>query len=424
MKQRSPMLFIFLTVFIDLLGAGIVLPLLPYYVKIVEQSSVAWLVANRALIVGGLTASFALMQFLFAPVFGALSDRFGRRPLLLFSMVGTALSYLMFGLSDRLLPLGPEAVLAALFASRIVAGITGASISTAQAYIADITTPETRAQGMGMIGAAFGLGFMFGPAIGGLLSTISLELPAFAAAGLALANFVFGLVMLRESLPAAQRTMISVARLNPIGRLRGVLSNPAIRQLVAGALLLNLAFAGLQSNFSVYSDARFGFSASDNAYVFAFIGLMAVLTQGLLIQRMLPRFGEGRLATVGLALMAASFALTALATQGWMLFPIMGLLALGSGMTTPSITSLISRRVSPQEQGATLGGAQALTSLMMVVGPLVAGVIFDSVGISAPYWLGAALLVGALAVIGSAVRQPATGAQSTRMPTAGMQLQD
>jgi MFS family permease len=408
------MLFIFLTVFIDLLGAGIVLPLLPYYVKIVDQSANPWLMDHRALVVGGLIASFALMQFLFAPIFGALSDRFGRRPLLLFSMIGTAIAYTIFGLSDRLLPLGAEAVLAALFASRIVAGMTGASISTAQAYIADITTPENRAKGLGMIGAAFGLGFMFGPAIGGLLSAISLEVPAFVAAGLALVNFVFGSFMLAESLPAERRTAISISRLNPLNRLKGVLNNVSIRPLIIGSILLNFAFSALQSNFAVYSDARFHFTATNNAFVFAFIGLMSVLTQGLLIRRLLPIFGEARLAITGTLIMALGFGLTAIVSESWMLFPVMGLVALGSGMSSPSITSLISRRVSPQEQGATLGGAQALTSLTMVVGPLYAGYIFGAIGMSAPYFSGAALLIGATIVIGTAVR----GSVPANMPVA------
>ncbi|GAB4120899.1 MAG: tetracycline resistance MFS efflux pump [Roseiflexaceae bacterium] len=404
MKQRSPIIFIFLTVFIDLLGVGIVLPLLPYYVKIVEQSTNLWLVDNRALIVGALTSSFALMQFLFAPVFGALSDRYGRRPLLLFSMVGTAISYVMFAFADRLIGFGIEAVLAMLFASRIVAGITGASISTAQAYIADITTPETRAQGLGMIGAAFGLGFMFGPAIGGLLSTISLEAPALVAAALSMFNFVFGLTMLQESLPLDRRTAFSVSRLNPLARLQGVLGNSNIRQLVYGTILFNFAFAGLQSNFAVYSDDRFGFTATDNAFVFAFIGLVAVITQGWLIRKVMPRFGEARLALVGLALMSASFLMVALAPAGWFLYVATSLLAFGSGLSSPSITSMISRRVSPQEQGVTLGGVQALTSLTMVIGPLFAGYVFAAVGPAAPYEIGAALIVAALVVVGLAVR--------------------
>lgn len=166
MKSRSSLTFIFLTIFIDLLGIGIVLPLLPEYVKIVERSTWPWLAENRALIVGALTASYALMQFLFAPVLGALSDRFGRRPVLLLSLMGTGLSYLVFALTENLTFLGVETVIGLLFLARIVAGIMGASISTAQAYIADVTPPNERARGLGMIGAAFGLGFMLGPALG------------------------------------------------------------------------------------------------------------------------------------------------------------------------------------------------------------------------------------------------------------------
>ncbi|HNP70450.1 MAG TPA: MFS transporter [Kouleothrix sp.] len=417
MNKRSPMAFIFLTVFIDLLGAGIVLPLLPYYVKIIEQSESAALAENRAIIVGLLAASFSLMQFLCAPVLGALSDRFGRRPVLLISLLGTGISYIVFGLADRLLGFGAAAVLAVLFGARILDGITGGNISTAQAYIADITTPENRAKGMGMIGAAFGLGFMLGPALGGLLSGISLEAPAFAAAALALANVAFGYFMLPESLPAEQRIAVPLAKMNPLARLSGVLSNQAIRPLLAGVFMLNLAFAGMQSNFAVYSDARFGFGPRENAFIFAFIGLMAVIMQGFLIRRLVPRFGEMRLAVVGLALMAVAFTLIALAPQPWTLYPIMGLLAAGSGMATPSLTSLISRRVAPQAQGATLGGTQALNSLTMVLGPLLAGALFDVLGLQAPYFVGGLLVAGALVLIGIAVRASAPAVVSTGMPS-------
>lgn len=416
MKQRSPMAFIFLTVFIDLLGAGIVLPLLPYYVKFIEQSSSPWLSDNRAIVVGALAASFSLMQFLFAPVLGALSDRFGRRPVLLISLFGTGISYILFGTADRLIGLGVEAVLAMLFAARILDGITGGNISTAQAYIADSTTPENRAKGMGLIGAAFGLGFMLGPALGGLLSGISLSAPAFVAAGLSLANVAFGFFMLPESLPRERRVSVPFLKMNPIARLSGVLANRAIRPLLAGIFLLNLAFAGMQSNFAVYGDARFGFGPRENAFIFAFIGLMAVVMQGFLIRRLVPRFGEARLALAGLALMTLAFALIAFAPQAWMLYPIMGLLAAGSGMATPSLTSLVSRRVSPQEQGATLGGTQALNSLTMVFGPLLAGLLFDAVGIRAPYEVGALLVATGLALIAAALRAAPAPASSQAQP--------
>jgi MFS family permease len=403
-KQRSPLIFIFLTVFIDLLGVGIVLPLLPYYVKLLEGAQAPWLAPNLALIVGGLTASFSLFQFLFAPVLGGLSDRFGRRPVLLGSLLGTAIAYLLFGAAELLLPLGVGLVLAMLFVARIVAGISGASISTAQAYIADITPPEERARGLGLIGAAFGLGFMLGPAIGGLLSQISLSAPAYAAAALTLANLAFGALKLPESLPANRRSTLAERTLNPFTRLGAVLGKEAIRPLLAGVLLLNFAFAGLQSNFSVYSAERFNFGPSDNAWVFAFIGLMAVIVQGVLLRRLVARFGEARLSVAGLGLMTLAFAMIALVPQAWMLYPAVGLLAAGSGIATPTLTSLISRRVTDREQGGVLGGVQAFTSLMMVVGPLFAGVLFDAIGPAAPYLTGTLLVAGAAGVIVAALR--------------------
>lgn len=406
-NNRAQLIFIFLVVFIDLLGVGIVLPLLPFYVKLIEADSPAWMAENHALIVGGLTASYSLFQFLFAPILGGLSDRFGRRPVLLLSLLGAGLSYLLFGLADSFTPLGASAVLAALFVSRIIAGITGGSISAAQAYIADITTPENRAQGMGMLGAAFGLGFMLGPALGGLLSNISLSAPAFAAAALVFASVLFGYVRLPESLPNEARSE-GMPRLNPFARLGGVVRIDAIRPLLVGVLLLNFAFAGLQSNFAVFADVRFGFGPTQIAFVFAFIGLMAVIMQGFLIRRLLPFFGEARLAVGGLLLMAVAFALVALAPAGWALFPALGLLAVGSGAATPSLTSLISRRVSPREQGAVLGGTQALTSLMMVVGPLFAGLIFDLIGPAAPYVAGTLLVAGSAMLLARALRPDLT----------------
>lgn len=403
MKQRSPMLFLFLTVLIDLLGVGIVLPLMPYYVKIVEQSSIPWLADNRAIVVGALTASFALMQFLFAPMLGALSDRYGRRPILLVSLLGSALSYALFGVAEYLSFLGVETVLAILFLGRILSGITGASISTAQAYIADVTTPENRAKGMGMIGAAFGLGFMLGPALGGLLSTISLAAPAFFAALLALANVVFGYFNLPESLPPERRTVAPVRGVNPLARVNALLQRPSIQPLLIGVFLLNLAFASLQSNFAVFSDVRFGFGPLDNALIFTLVGLLAVLMQGILIRRLVLAFGEARLAIVGMTLMAIGFVAIAFVPEAWMLFPVVGVVAIGSGMATPSLTSLISRRVAAHEQGTTLGGTQAITSLTMIAGPMFAGVAFDSIDAGAPYYLGGVLIAAAVAVVSSAL---------------------
>jgi len=403
MNLRSPKLFLFLTVLIDLLGIGIVLPLMPYYLKIVEQSSIPWLAANRAIIVGALMASFALMQFLFTPVLGALSDRYGRRPILLISVLGSGLSYVLFGFAEYLSFLGVEIVLAILFIGRMLSGITGASISTAQAYIADTTTPEERTKGMGMIGAAFGLGFMLGPALGGLLSTISLEAPAFVAAGLAFANVIFGYFKLPESLPPERRTVTPMRGMNPVSRLSALLRRSSIRPLLIGIFLLNMAFSGLQSNFAVFSDVRFGFGPLDNALIFTLVGLLAVVMQGFLIRRLVLAFGETRLAIAGMTMMAGAFIAVALAPEAWMLFPAVGAIAIGDGMATPALTGLISRRVDAHEQGATLGGAQGLISLTRIAAPILAGMTFDLINVSAPYYLGGALIVMAVAVVGSAL---------------------
>ncbi len=401
--HRTSLLFIFLTVFIDLLGVGIVLPLLPFYVKLIEETGTPWLAANHALIVGALTASYSLFQFLFAPVLGGLSDRFGRRPVLLLSLLGAAFSYVLFGLADSLRGFGAEAVLVVLFVSRIIAGITGGSISAAQAYIADITPPEERARGMGLIGAAFGLGFMLGPAMGGLLSLVSLSAPAFVAAGLVFASVVFGYFRLPESLPAERRAQ-RLNSINPFKRLQAVIGLEAIRPLLLGTVMLNFAFAGLQSNFAVFANTRFGFGPTDIAFIFAFIGLVSVVMQGLLIRKLVSRFGEPRLAVSGLTLMALSFALIAFIPAGWMLYPVTAILAIGTGMATPSLTSLISRRVSPQAQGSALGGVQSLNSLMMVIGPLFAGVMFDAFGATAPYLSGLFVVTGAVGVLALALR--------------------
>lgn len=398
MSKRSPMLFIFITVLIDLLGIGIVVPVLPFYVKILEESGDPWLMANRALLVGALSAIFALMQFLCAPWLGSLSDRYGRRPVLLISLFGTGIGYVIFGLSEQLLVISPWLMLAALFISRIVDGVTGANIATAQAYIADVTTPENRARGLGMIGAAFGLGFMLGPALGGWLSLYGLAVPVYFAAGLAFANVLFGYFVLPESLPVERRSQ-RVQASNPFLRVWSVLQNTNIRALLIGIVLLNLAFTGMQSNFAVYSDRRFGLTALDNAMIFAVVGLVAVIVQGFLLRMLVPRFGEARLAAVGMVLMTIGFEGLALAPTAMWLYPAIIVLAMGSGMATPSLTSLVSRRVSADVQGATLGGSQALTSLTTVVGPMLAGVLSDTVNVTAPYHTGGLLVLSATIVV-------------------------
>jgi MFS transporter, DHA1 family, tetracycline resistance protein len=326
---------------------------------------------------------------------GGLSDRVGRRPVLILCLFGVSLAYLMLGLAQTLV---------LLFAAVVLAGAASGTLATAQAYIADSTPPERRARGLGLIGAAFGLGLVAGPALGGLLSLYSLHTPAFAASALALANATFGLLILPESLPLKRRTSTPILGLNPVSQLRGVLGIVGIRGLLLTVFLLNLSFAGLLVNFPLFSNARFGWGAAANAFFFAFVGVCAAITQGALIGRLQPRLAEERLLLAGLCLMALDLVLVAFVPFGFLLYPIVGVLALGAGLAIPALTALISRRVSGREQGRLMGGLQAILSLTLIVGPVIAGLAFDHVGVPAPYLIGALLAALALLVAVAALR--------------------
>ena len=375
---RSPLLFLFVTVFVDMIGYGIVIPLLPFYV---------WQYTSGAVLIGLLGSLYAAMQFVGGPFLGGLSDRVGRRPVLLLCLSGASLAYLLLGLADTLL---------LLIAAVGLAGGAGGTQATAQAYIADSTAPDDRAWGLGLIGAAFGLGLIAGPILGGLLSLLSLGAPAFAASALALGNVAFGFFVLPESLPVERRAPTPILGLNPISQLGGVLKMGGIQMLLLAVFLLNLSFAGLLTNFPLFSNVRFGWDATGNAFFFAFVGVCAVLTQGVLLGRLQPLFGEGRLLLGGLSLMALNLSLMAVVSSGWMLYPVVGILAIGTGLAIPSLTSLISKRVSGHEQGKVMGGQQAILSLTLILGPVIAGLAFDHLGVPAPYWIGGFLAVLAL----------------------------
>ena len=382
-RRWPPLAFIFVTVFVDMLGYGLVIPLLPFYAR--EY-------AAGAMLIGLLGSLYAAMQFVGGPFLGGLSDRTGRRPVLVLCLLGASFAYLLLGLAETLF---------LLFAAVILAGAAGGTQATAQAYIADSTSPEDRARGLGLIGAAFGLGLMAGPALGGLLSLYSLHAPAFAAAALALTNAAFGFFVLPESLPMRLRTPTPLRRLNPLSQLRGVIGIQSIRWFLVAVLFLNLSFAGLLTNFPLFSNARFGWDAPTNAFFFAFVGVCAVLTQGLLIGRLQPRFGEERLLLGGLSVMALGLGLVAVVPSGVLLYPVVGALAVGVGLAIPALTALISRRVSGREQGKVMGGLQAVISLTLIVGPVLAGLAFERLGIPAPYWIGA--LLAALALLAASV---------------------
>jgi DHA1 family tetracycline resistance protein-like MFS transporter len=379
-RRRSPLVFLFVTVFVDMIGYGIVVPLLPFY---------AGPYASGAALVGLLGSLYAAMQFASGPFLGGLSDRHGRRPILLLCLLGTSLAYLLLGLAQTL---------TSLLVAVVLAGAVSGTLATAQAYIADSTTKEDRARGLGMIGAAFGLGLIAGPAVGGLLSLHSLSAPALFASVLALTNCAFGYLTVPESHAPRLRKKVPLLRLDPISQLARILKMRNVRVLLVAVLLLNLALAGLVNNFPLFSQARFGWGTTSNAFFFAFVGVCAVVTQGFLIGRLQPRFGESSLLLGGLALVSLNLLLVSLVPSGVLLYPIVGILALGMGLAIPSLTALISNRTPAEAQGRLMGGLQAILSLAMILGPATAGLAFDHLGIPAPYLIGGALSVLALVV--------------------------
>ena len=380
---RSPLAIVFVTVFLDLVGFGIVIPLLPLYAGRFGAGPVA---------VAWLLAVYSLMQFLFAPWWGRVSDRVGRRPILLLGLFGSAASYLAFGLAGSL---------PVLFVARAASGFAGANVGVAQAYVADVTTPENRAKGMGMIGAAFGLGFIFGPAIGGVLSRYGASAPFFGAAAVTLTNALLAAVRLPESLPPERRTshprgfgLADRARAffgaGTPGRLRGI---------YAAAFLATVAFAAMEGTFSLWADARWHLRGHEISYLFAYIGVVSVIAQGGIVGRLAPRIGAGRAAAGGIGLIALGLAGIALAPSIPLLLVPLAILALGHGTASPSLSTLISHQGGPGDQGRLLGVNQSLSALGRVLGPVWGGVALAHVGLGAPFLSGAALAAGAAALL-------------------------
>lgn len=375
--KKSPLFVIFLVVFIDLVGFGIVIPILPYYAKTFGASATT---------LGWLMTSYSAMQFVFAPVWGRLSDRIGRRPVLLGSMAGIALSMVVLGLAPSLLW---------LFIARSFAGICGANISTATAYIADVTSEKDRAKGMGLIGAAFGLGFIFGPAIGGVLSRFGYSVPMFAAAGLSLANIVFAYFKLAE--PPATLALRAQHRDRRFDRnaLRETMGDPRARMAVLLFFIATVAVTQMEVTFALFMQARHGFGAQATGWLLAFMGIIMVVVQGGLIGRLSNRLGETRLILAGTIMMAMALVLMAQAYLLPGLLVGVGLLGFGNGITNPSLMSLASQGARPDRRGATMGVYQSAGSLARVVGPPAAGYLYDTFGIARPFLIAAALMATA-----------------------------
>lgn len=380
--SRKALALVFFTIFLDILGFGILVPVIPFLVKPFDASATA---------IGLLTMSFSIAQFLASPVLGLLSDRYGRRPVLLISIFGAGVAYIAFGLAGALW---------VFFAARITDGLTGGNISTAQAYIADVSPPQDRAKNFGLIGAAFGAGFVIGPAIGGVMSHISLSAPAYLAGGLSFMACIFGYFMLPESLPADRRRIapFHISDFNPLKQLGEFLKRPVIFNNFAALLMMGLAMNILRSNFAVYAREDFGFDPSHVGYLYTYLGLLIVVTQSMVVRRVAPRLGERKTALVGFCCMILGFGWMATQPGLWEIFGIMPLIAVGNGLCFPTITALTSHSVAAHEQGGVMGAQQSVNSIAMIIGPLMAGYAFDHISMGAPYAVAAVCLVGGLAV--------------------------
>jgi DHA1 family tetracycline resistance protein-like MFS transporter len=381
-RDTSPVPTLFLIVFVDLVGFGLVIPLLPFY-------AVRFAASPQQVTL--LLAIYSLMQLFTAPLWGRLSDRVGRRAVLTISMAASVFAYLWIGSATALWM---------LFAARACAGACAGNIAAAQAYIADITKPEERAKGMGLIGAAFGLGFIIGPALGGLLAgndpaTADVQTPAWVAASLSFIALCGVVVLLPESLPADRRRVPGPSR-SRLGALLDVLRRPVLSRLMMTFFLVILAFAGMESTFALWAMEQFDWGPGQVGYVFAFVGLLSAVLQGGLIGGLTRRFGEERLLLCGLALIAIGLLVLPAARTVEVLSVAVSALALGMGLTQPSLNSLISRRAGREEQGEVLGVSQSVGSLSRVLGPASAGYFFGEFGRNAAFFWGAALIVAAL----------------------------
>lgn len=378
--RQSSLLIIFLVVFIDLVGFGIVIPILPYYAQ--EFGASAWSL-------GWLMTTYSLMQFLFAPIWGRVSDYVGRRPVLLVSLIGTSISLSILGAAGSL---------EWLFIGRLLAGISGANISTAYAYVSDVTREEDRAKGMGLIGAGFGLGFIFGPAIGGVLSRYGYRTPMFAGALLALLNLCFAFFKLEEPrLPREIRESHRTKRFD-LETIRAAFEDPRSRIGIGLFFLTTFAVTQMEVVFALYLGKRFNFGAEKAGVLLAVVGLIMATIQGGLIGRLAKRFGERNLITTGAALCALGLVGFASADMIPLLVAALVVLALGHGVLHPSLSSLASLGASAQRRGATMGVFHSAGSLARVLGPPCAGWLFDQVSWRSPFFSGA-IVVGAVSVI-------------------------
>lgn len=363
MSTRKPALaFIFVTLFLDVLGIGLIIPILP---KLIEQLS-GGNVSAASHTFGWLAALYSLMQFGFAPVLGSLSDRFGRRAVILTSLLGSGLDYLLLAFAPTL----PW-----FFLGRIIAGITGANMTAANAYIADVSPPEKRAANFGLVAAAFGLGFIAGPALGGFLGHYNVRLPFLVAAGMTLVNWLYGMFVLPESLPRAQRRAFDWRRANPVGSFVALRRHPELFGLTETYFLISLAHQVFPATWVLYTSYRYDWTPKAVGLSLALVGVMAAIVQGGLARKIIPKLGERRSIVVGLTNATVFLALYGLAWRGWMVYVLLVVGSFG-GIAMPALQGLVSRCVPLNEQGAVQGALASLGSLAGILGPLLATGLF------------------------------------------------
>lgn len=380
------MLILFLIVVIDLIGFGIIIPLLPFYAEYFDANPTT---------IGFLMATYSLGQFIAAPFWGGLSDRIGRRPVLIISLAGSVAAYIWMGYSNDLWM---------LFAARTVGGIMAGNISAAFAYIADVTTPQNRAKGMGLIGAAFGLGFIIGPAIGGLLAgsdpqTADFQTPALAAAALSFFALCGALVFLKESLSLEIRQRLAAKpRETRMQSFRKSLENPTLRIAILLSFLATFAFAGLEATFAIWSERKFNWGPEQNGYLFAFIGFLSAIIQGGIVGRLAKKFGEEKLIIYGAITLAIGISMITLSSSVTILIIAMGFAAVGFSTISPALNSLISLQTDADKQGSVMGATRSATTMARVTGPAWAGYLFTNLGMDWPYYAGA-IVMAAVAII-------------------------
>jgi len=383
-NRNAGVFFILVTILFDCIGFGIIIPIMPALIKELTGATL-----SEASEYGGfLLTVYSLMMFACSPILGALSDKTGRRTVLLISLFGMAIDYFFLAFAHTI---------SLLFLGRIIAGICGASITTASAYIADVSTPEKRAQNFGLIGAAFGLGFIIGPVIGGLFSQFGTRVPFMIAGGLSLINWLYGYFILPESLKKENRRKFEWKRANPVGALMQIKRYPSLLGLLAALLILFIAAQSTQTVWSFYTQEKFHWNETWIGYSLGFVGLTVAIVQGGLIRIIIPKFGQKKSIMFGLSLYVLGFVLFAFASKGWMMFAFMVPYAL-AGITGPAIQGIISTQVKPDEQGELQGIMTSFMSLASIIGPLLMSYLFAHFTSkqSSIYFPGAPFMMGAV----------------------------